>query len=163
MDQAMVQFLQQMQALIDQSMGGGGAPASETIAEASMTSQAATVTPAAEAPAPAEEAPADYEALLAEYNGLKAIMSAYMPADMDLDTEMDRVGTNRRGEVIYSPVEQQEEQVPPSQVVRPPARKTPGRAASNGTSGNVQSMSIGDKIEYGKRMDAADKAGRPIA
>ena len=121
--------------------------------------------PSAEAPAavPVAAPAEDYESILAEYNGLKAIMAAYMPADIDLDTEMDRVGTNRRGEVIYSPVEQQEQQVPPSQVVRPPARKTPGRAASNGTSGNVQSMSIGDKIEYGKRMDAADKAGRPIA
>ena len=114
----------------------------------------------------------DYETLLGEHMALRAILQAHMPEGLDYEKELDRVGTNRKGEYIYvapidttqnvpeassEPVIEQPVMVERKAAPRPPARQPAGRAASNGKV-DFSRMSVEELAAYGNKIMAVEDA-----
>ena len=98
---------------------------------------------------------------------LEAMLAHYLPEGTDLDTELDRIVTNRHGEVMYLPAAEADSGTSDSKESAPKTQKRPAaRKQSNRSSGSgkrdIDSMTLEERAQLGEEMDKADAAGRPI-
>ena len=121
-------------------------------------------TEATEGAQEAQEAEMDIDTLTAQLNAYKAILAHYAPDGLNIDAEMERVGTTPSGNVIYMPTEQAQAESKPAakaperKVVRKPSTST----AHNGKV-SVSDMTLEERAAYGREvMNPADIAGTPV-
>ena len=156
MDPQMATFLQNLQTLIEQSMGGQEQPAGETQPAAPGAAQPPAQPPGAAQPGAGDEFAA--EDSMNELQGQVDYLQAVLQHHGISPEETGRMLYDGDGTPVWVPNEEQQKE----EVKRPapPARSPTPRAASNGSAPNIRNMNLDQRAEYYKQMTADDAAGR---